>query len=161
MSRISCLSLHQPWASLIAIGAKRVETRSWGTLYRGPLAIHAAKTTANIQHFRHEPFKEILAGDGLSYPEDLPLGGVVAIAELVDCLPTEARICLPGVFDDYPDLDTPKERAFGDFTPGRYGWVLENVRRVDPMIPLVGRQGLWTIDASILPEGILSKSENK
>ena len=30
-------SLWQPWASAIAVGAKRVETRSWPTNYRGPL----------------------------------------------------------------------------------------------------------------------------
>lgn len=37
------LTLTQPWATLVAIGAKRVETRSWSTNYRGPIAIHAAK----------------------------------------------------------------------------------------------------------------------
>jgi len=35
------LTLHQPWASLIAIGVKTMETRSWSTSYRGPLTIHA------------------------------------------------------------------------------------------------------------------------
>ena len=33
----------QPWASLIAIGAKQIETRHWPTKYRGPIAIHTAK----------------------------------------------------------------------------------------------------------------------
>lgn len=37
------LTLHQPWATLVAIGAKRVETRSWATTYRGPVAIHAGR----------------------------------------------------------------------------------------------------------------------
>ncbi len=36
------LTLTQPYASLIAFGAKRIETRTWATTYRGPLAIHAA-----------------------------------------------------------------------------------------------------------------------
>lgn len=40
---MKALSLTQPWASLVAVGAKRIETRSWRTSYRGPLAIHAAK----------------------------------------------------------------------------------------------------------------------
>jgi hypothetical protein len=35
------LTLTQPWATLVAIGAKRIETRSWPTRYRGLLAIHA------------------------------------------------------------------------------------------------------------------------
>lgn len=37
------LTLHQPYATAIALGHKRYETRSWWTSYRGPLAIHAAK----------------------------------------------------------------------------------------------------------------------
>src|SRR3954451_22243677 len=40
---IPALTLTQPWATLVAIGAKQIETRSWGTSYRGWLAIHAAK----------------------------------------------------------------------------------------------------------------------
>jgi hypothetical protein len=36
---MKALTLIQPWASLVAIGAKRVETRGWRTSYRGPLAI--------------------------------------------------------------------------------------------------------------------------
>ncbi len=40
---MKALTLTQPWATLVAIGAKCIETRSWRTSYRGPLAIHAAK----------------------------------------------------------------------------------------------------------------------
>ena len=40
---MKALSLHQPWAWLVATGQKHYETRSWGTPYRGPLAIHAGK----------------------------------------------------------------------------------------------------------------------
>lgn len=40
---MNAISLWQPWASLVAAGIKRIETRSWGTNFRGPIAIHAAK----------------------------------------------------------------------------------------------------------------------
>lgn len=40
---MKALTLTQPYATLVAIGEKRLETRSWRTSYRGPLAIHAAK----------------------------------------------------------------------------------------------------------------------
>lgn len=36
-----CLSMHQPWASLLVLGFKRFEGREWTTKYRGPLYIHA------------------------------------------------------------------------------------------------------------------------
>lgn len=35
-STVKVLSLKEPWASLIAFGPKRIETRSWRTRYRGP-----------------------------------------------------------------------------------------------------------------------------
>jgi hypothetical protein len=38
---MKALSLWQPHATLVAIGAKPYETRSWETSYRGPLAIYA------------------------------------------------------------------------------------------------------------------------
>jgi hypothetical protein len=40
---MKAVSLWQPFASLIYTGAKKIETRSWPTNYRGPLAIHAAR----------------------------------------------------------------------------------------------------------------------
>lgn len=46
---MKALTLHQPWSSLVAIGVKTVETRSWGTTYRGPLAIHAALRRPDVE----------------------------------------------------------------------------------------------------------------
>jgi hypothetical protein len=40
---MKCISLIQPWASLVLLGEKRYETRNWSTAYRGPLLIHASK----------------------------------------------------------------------------------------------------------------------
>jgi hypothetical protein len=36
-----CLSMHQPWASLLVMGFKRFEGREWSTKFRGPLWIHS------------------------------------------------------------------------------------------------------------------------
>lgn len=36
-----CLSMHQPWASLLVLGFKRFEGREWTSKYKGPLWIHA------------------------------------------------------------------------------------------------------------------------
>ncbi|MEZ7793182.1 ASCH domain-containing protein [Niallia circulans] len=36
--------MRQPWATLIALGGKEFETRSWQTKYLGKLAIHAGKS---------------------------------------------------------------------------------------------------------------------
>ncbi len=37
------ISVKQPWAALLACGAKTVEVRTWTTAKRGPILIHAAK----------------------------------------------------------------------------------------------------------------------
>lgn len=47
---MKALTLHQPWASLVALGVKTIETRSWATRYRGPLAIHAGATRPPLMH---------------------------------------------------------------------------------------------------------------
>ena len=37
------------------------------------------------------------------------------------------------------------ETDFGDFSPGRYGWVLEDVRALGEPIPARGMLGLWEV----------------
>jgi len=40
------LTIHQPWASLIAAGLKTIETRAWATKHRGQIVIHAGQQAA-------------------------------------------------------------------------------------------------------------------
>ncbi len=136
------LTLTQPWSTLVALGEKRIETRSWSTNYRGPLAIHAAKGFPRwARQLCADPaFIEALKS------EPLPMGVIVCTCRLVDCLPMEATGCLPGVFEDYPELDTRQEREFGDYSPGRWAWILEDVKRLPEPVPAKGKQGLWYWD---------------
>lgn len=144
MSALKVLTLSQPWASLVAIGAKRTETRSWATPYRGPLAIHAAKGFPRwVQDLCHdEPFCTVLADANLISAQTaallLPLGAIIATCRLTACLPTtEARTRLSR---GYP----PYEEDFGDFSPGRWAWLLEDVEALPTPIPAKGALGLWT-----------------
>jgi hypothetical protein len=61
----------------------------------------------------------------------LPLGAVVATAVLVDCVRTEDT------------ATTTLEWALGDWTPGRWAWLLDDVQPVDPPMPAKGKQGWW------------------
>lgn len=146
---MKAISLVQPYATLVAIGAKRIETRSRNFVgaYRGPLAIHASgalpKWARDI--YSTEPFKAVLAANGITDYCQLPLGKVLAYSNLVAVLPMEARGCLSGVFADYPELDTPQERAFGDYSVGRLALVLEDIKRLDVPIPAKGALGLWQL----------------
>jgi activating signal cointegrator 1 len=154
---MKALTLTQPWATLVAIGAKRIETRGWSTSYRGPLAIHTAKGLADLGGevalmtlCRSEPFRSALIGAGYLGTPGLPRGAIVAVCELVDCRPTdeEAARHKQGWFKQvdgklvYFEL-TDQERAFGDYSPGRFAWLLADVRALPEPIPAKGALGLW------------------
>lgn len=128
---MKAISLWQPWASAIALGHKRIETRHWLTSYRGLIAIHAAKRwTADEREFHSAEHR---AG---RLPAHLPLGAVVAIANLVAIRRTE----------DLVETIGPIEALYGNYEPRRFGWMLEDIRPLREPFPCVGRQGLFEID---------------
>jgi hypothetical protein len=43
------------------------------------------------------------------------------------------------------DAQTPLEYAVGGWAEGRWAWQLDDVVRVDPPVPVRGRQGLFDI----------------
>lgn len=129
------LTLTQPWASLVALGLKRVETRSWSTNYRGTLAIHAAK---GMPPYAREFASEERAIGRL--PAVIPRGAIVAVARLTGVVPT----------DDAALEVSALERRFGDYGPGRYAWFIDDVRILGAPVPCRGALGLWAV-----PEGLL------
>lgn len=138
---MKAITLTQPWATLMAIGAKQIETRSWGAQYRGPLAIHAAKggVTAGVRRFREsEPCRSALAAARVGV---LPMGAIVAYGILVGVVRTGADLMEYVV--TRPDL-SPHEAAFGDYSLGRYAWIFAGVHPVPP-VPCKGMLGLWTV----------------
>ncbi len=135
---MKALSLHQPWATLVVLGVKRLETRRWRTEHRGPLVIHAARTfpPAGQQLCRQEPFRSLLAEAGFAREDDLPRGALLGIVQVRDCLRTEEM-----------DLDalSDTDRAVGDFSPGRWAWLLEQPERFVRPIPCPGKLGLFPV----------------
>jgi activating signal cointegrator 1 len=177
-STLKALTLHQPWATFIAGGEKTIETRSWGTSYRGWLAIHAGSAipsylglgrrgTIRIGDFEVEkdgPGQLLLRDGGLHWPYRLPLGGVIAVAELLDCVPMVDRNEYVGAppcltigpsgltlwtggewYRDAVRADVTGELPYGDFAPGRFAWVLGRVIRLTRPVPCAGHQGLWDL----------------
>jgi len=151
---MKAITILQPWASLIACGAKQIETRSWKTSYRGPIAIHAGKR-CQAYHMNiafNEPFYSALkeqrgymldqgpegSNKRISYP--LP-GSVIAIADLVDCIEMTTDYIWA-----WRDIYGKNEIVFGDFKPGRYAWILANISQIDP-VPAKGKQRLWEWEA--------------
>lgn len=131
---MNALTLHQPWASFIAAGHKRHETRDWQTQYRGLLAIHAGKRwNGDLQAITQRLISSFRVELGDFVWKEPPLGAVLCICRLVHCYPTET------IRDDLDDL----ERALGDYTSGRYAWEMQLLEVFDPPVPANGEQGLW------------------
>jgi len=129
------ISLTQPWATLMAIGAKQVETHSWSwrTLEGTWLAIHAAKRFPRecVTLCYQRPFCDALAASGIEDLRNLPTGAAIAIARYGNCVPTtmaSAKL-------------SKSELAFGNYSPGRWAWVFYEVRRLREPIPMKGRWG--------------------
>lgn len=163
---MKALTLTQPYATLVAIGAKKIETRSWKTSYRGKLAIHAAKGLGMLNKWEFigmldkEPFESVLKAHFGEYVapffphpmiKNLPGGAIVAICDLVAVKHIGwDEITFPdgGQFYFYGSIANvwhlaDQERAFGNYTPGRYAWLLANVKKLETPIPAKGALGLW------------------
>ena len=148
---LRALTLHQPWASLMALGHKTTETRSWPapkTLVGSRIAIHAAKRRSRRDEW-NDRVAEAVADI------DLPLGAIVATARVDGC----ARVLSDGfaklsepadpgkvwVVDrfgqEYMDAYRMDSDPYGDYSEGRWVWLLSRVRRVEPPVEATGRRG--------------------
>jgi hypothetical protein len=165
------LSLTQPWATLVALGAKTIETRSWATRYRGPLAIHAAKgygpggRRGYFSRCQYDPFKASL-GQHLRILDNYncfaaPLGAIVAVCELTAIARVdyyEPQIGVVGLwrgpflnFGDHGEmLPGEPELSFGDYSVGRFIWRFANIHALPEPVPCRGARGLWNLDAATL-----------
>jgi hypothetical protein len=76
------LTIHQPWAALIVRGVKDVENRTWPTTYRGPVLIHAGRPGRRSAAVGPVPDHV----SQLVQDWSMPGGGIVGVAELVDCV---------------------------------------------------------------------------
>lgn len=144
---MKAITVQQPWAQCIALGAKLVENRSRSVSYRGPLAIHAGMRWS--RRGGHDdravrlvagqdalgPISEAIAVDVLG----LRQGVVLAVCELVDCHLADG-CCQPWGEDEYG----------GDRV---HHLALADVCRLAQPVPTRGQLGLWSFD---LPEGALT-----
>lgn len=145
---MKALSLWQPWAQLMAIQRKKIETRSWPPWPRvigQRFALHAtAKQSFPSHHAPHDQqLLELALGN--FWWRRIPYGAIVATATLIEArqvnidqtnLPQQA-IILPNT----RQIETI-ERRFGDYSPGRWLWIFDDITAEDPPIPAKGKQGI-------------------
>lgn len=158
------LTLREPYATLVAWGEKRFETRTYRAS-PGPLAIHAAKhLTADVRVMltanpagldpadwairRAFHVRRVAGETGMGYLEHCACGRVLCTVEVVACHAIVAEdVCGEptigwregGSFR----VATDREDAFGDWRPGRWAWELGSLRRFVNPQPAPGRRGFW------------------
>ncbi len=128
------ITLQEPWASLIGENIKIIETRSWPCYDYGELYIHAGKSTIPKNDCRKNALAKLLQGP-------LHYGTIFAKCILSDCIE---------ITEEYAktvEKENPTCYLCGDFTPGRYAWILKNIELIDP-IEKNGKLGIWYYEAS-------------
>lgn len=93
-----CLTMHQPWASLLVCGIKRIEGRSWPAPLRGRLWIHAASKVPDLATIKamEDFYREIYAVNGITdikFPENYPVSRLLGCVEVVGCVKCEELVC--------------------------------------------------------------------
>ncbi len=151
-NQIRCWSLWQPYAGGCVRGEKRIETRGRNVNIRGTVYIHSTMRGGAFssvyraidaglgypsKNYKNNPYAFTANPSGVS-------GCILGSAEIIDCVPIEQ---LYGT-----EYDTPLERAYGDWAPGRYGIILANPKQLKKPVPAKGHQGFWFFDKNELTE---------
>ena len=128
----SCLSMHQPWASLLVCGIKRIEGRAWYTTHRGRLWIAStARNPTEDEISSVENIYRVLHGD-IEFPDSYPTSTLLGCVNLKDCLLKE----------DYNSLPLKDEND------SPYGFVCEDAHFLKLIVPIKGMHKIWKLDKS-------------
>jgi hypothetical protein len=167
------LSLNPPYGSLIAACerfpelGKHIETRGHEIGHRGPLLIHQTKGLGEmfddeaelIAFCNQEPFRTTLAAMGYRDASELPRGAIVAACELRDCRATPGYLAAGWEYNDGQVWRlTEQERALGNYAPGRYAYLLADIRALPEPIAARGMPGLWEWQGEIITDSRKSDS---
>lgn len=169
---MKALSLDQPYASLLVMGIKQIETRGWNSKHRGELAIHATARGPQVKHvgdYRIVPVVEggkwapAMRNDAArgDIRTPLPCGAVVGTVYVHDVIPIVEIVKL-GADEDVPEIamvvqpdgslwhkvgpsaaEFSDQLPYGDFSHGRFAHMYARPYRFESPIPASGRQRIW------------------
>lgn len=145
---MKALTLTQPWATLVILGEKRIETRSMRFSHRGALGIHAAKLFPDDARAlcHEEPFRTALARNGIRDDLDLPLAALLGDVQMHGSYRFQD--------DNEPTWEEQAEyeEQFGNYEAGRFGFLFTTPRRLAKAIKCRGFQGLWNLPDEIVAQ---------
>ncbi|XP_029430275.1 activating signal cointegrator 1 isoform X2 [Rhinatrema bivittatum] len=131
-----CLSMHQPWASLLIKGIKRVEGRTWYSSHRGRLWIAAAaKRPAPQEISQLEASYRMLLPKGTEFPKDYPTGCLLGCVNVTDCTSQEQ------FKDQYPDLCQESGSPFV--------FICTHPQELIVKFPIKGKHKIWKLESKI------------
>lgn len=128
------LSLTEPFATLIKEKKKLVETRSWKTNYREELYIHTSMTKPSKTDLEDEELVSLVENKGMNF------GHIVWKCVLVD------YVYMIEEFINNMKENNYQEYICGEYSLGRYTWILENVELLDKPLPAKGHLGVWNYE---------------
>jgi hypothetical protein len=142
MPKVKVLSIKQPYAQLAVMGAKLIETRPMRTNFRGELYIHASQDFHKglMRLVGTYPFREYIK----KMAHELPTGAIIGKVTVTDCVLIDQAF--KQQLEERFQTADPHERAFGDYTDGRYAWHLSNAVMFDKPIPAKGQLGIWNYE---------------
>ncbi|XP_033336476.2 activating signal cointegrator 1 [Megalopta genalis] len=129
-----CLSMHQPYASLLVAGIKMHEGRTWYSTHRGRLWIAAtAKPPTRDDILSHEHFYRLIKNDNIAFPESYPISCLLGCVTVTDVLPQEEyRKVYPNGESDSP-----------------YVFICENFYSLPMKFPIQGKHKIYKLDSKI------------
>ena len=86
-----CLSMHQPWASLLITGIKLHEGRNWYSAHRGRLWIAAAAKEPDMQEIKtvENAIRLLKRDENIRFPQYYPVGCLLGCVTVTDCIAQE------------------------------------------------------------------------
>lgn len=149
-----CITVKQPWASLIVHGIKDIENRTWKTNFRGRVLIHAGRLSKNGEYgstvfyangskvpakdfkmfsvLNDQQQKSTLESNfASSLYGEIPTGAIIGSVEIVDCVINHLSIWAEKTIDGNKPI---------------YNWVLANPILFDKLIPAKGKLSFWDFE---------------
>ena len=125
------LSLIEPFATLIKEKKNFIKNRSWKTNYRGTLYIHASKTRPSVSDLENVELMSLIED------RDMNFGFIICKCNLVDC------VYMTEEYVHFMKHNNHQEYICGDYSVGRYAWVLEDIEPLDFPIKAKGQLNVW------------------
>lgn len=130
-----CMSMHQPWASLLAAGIKTHEGRVWSTNYRGRLWIHAASAAAHDVEETEKHYSQFMS-PGQTFPKHYPTRVLLGYVYVTECMDLET-------YEAAFPAEVRQERS-------PFSFICTEPKELPFPLPMDGNHKLFSLDHKVL-----------